>query len=123
MLARLLISWVILTVALLATARVTEWLGLGFRADPSDVPRLLLGAAVLGLVNATLGRFLKLLTLPLACLTFGLSCVLINTFLIWMVGRWGLGFEVDGFWPALIGSVLFSAFSGVLARALKGSPP
>ncbi|MER3466731.1 MAG: hypothetical protein C4340_06430, partial [Armatimonadota bacterium] len=75
---------------------------------------LFIGVAVLGLVNSTIGRIAKMVTLPLACLTFGLAWVLINALLFWWVGTFGLGFKVGDFGAALVGSVLMSVVGGAL---------
>ena len=118
---RLLIKWIILTLAIILTAVACGMLNLGFSAQydsPARVVSLMIGAAVLAIVNATLGKFLKLLTLPLNCLTLGLMSVLINAIMLLMVGSQDLGFKVDGFLAALVGSILISVFNGLLGGLL-----
>ena len=81
-----------------------------------DIVSLLLGVGLLSLVNATLGKLLKFLTFPISCLTLGLFGLVVNAALFWAVGSLGLGFSVNGFVPAFIGSLLVSAINAVLGN-------
>ena len=60
----------------------------------------------------------KLVTLPLVLLTLGLFLIVINALLLmltsWLSGEFGLGWTVDGFWPAVWGSVIISIVSFLL---------
>jgi putative membrane protein len=84
----------------------------------------LLGLAVIfGFVNALFRPLLKFLTCPLIILTLGLFILLINTLLFWLSGLigqyFGIGFTVDGFWPAFFGSLVVSLVSMVLTLLVK----
>jgi putative membrane protein len=84
----------------------------------------LLGLAVIfGFVNALFRPLLKFLTCPLILLTLGLFVLLINTLLFWLSGLigqyFGVGFTVDGFWPAFFGSLVVSLVSIVLTMLVK----
>ena len=68
----------------------------------------MLAALVLGLVNALIRPLLVLLTLPVTVLTLGLFLFVINALMFWLVAEIVSGFQVTGFWAALIGSVLYS---------------
>ena len=70
--------------------------------------------AVVTLVNAFVGPLLRLLAAPLNCLTMGLMRFVVNALLFWIAGSLGLGLSVQGFLPALYGSVALSSISGVL---------
>jgi putative membrane protein len=48
-------------------------------------------------------------------LTLGLFIFVLNGLLFWMVGTWLEGFEVGGFWPAVLGAILFSLVSWLLS--------
>lgn len=110
----LLIHWLVGAVALVISSLVAQRLNFDLVVH-TDKPLLLLaGVAVLGLVNATIGRIARAVTLPLACLTFGLAWVVVNALLFWWVGTLGLGFQVGDFWAAVVGSVLMSFVGGVL---------
>lgn len=80
----------------------------------SGVQAALIAALVIGLVNATLGNLLKLLTLPIGCLTLGLSSLIINALMFLLAANFVPGFHVDGFIPALIGSLVMSVVTGAL---------
>ena len=69
-------------------------------------------ALIFGIVNTLLRPIVTLLGCPLIILTLGLGMLLINTLMFWLVGqiglRFGVGFTVDGFWPAFLGALIIS---------------
>jgi len=67
-----------------------------------------LGAIVLGLVNAFVRPVMVLLTLPLTVLTFGLFLLVVNALMLWLVAALVPGIRVQGFGPALLGSLLLT---------------
>ena len=71
-----------------------------------------------GLVNAVLRPLLLLLTLPVTLLTLGLFIFVINGLMFWLAGSLIEGFAVDGFWPAVLGSLLYSVISWALSGLL-----
>jgi len=74
-----------------------------------------LGAAlVLGLINAVVRPILVVLTLPITLLSLGLFLFVINAFCLWLTSEIVKGFEVHGFWPAVVGALLISTVSFVL---------
>lgn len=117
----LLLRWVILVIALIGSCYVTSLFMHGFTLESGagGLARLFIGAALLSIVNATLGKVLKLLAIPVNCLTFGLFSLVINAALFWAVGTLGFGFKVDGFLPALAGSVFMAAINAVLSSFVK----
>ncbi|MBS1724075.1 MAG: phage holin family protein [Armatimonadetes bacterium] len=118
----LLVRWICLVVSLIVASMLTNMVLPGqFVLKVGTVPdflQLMVGVAVLSLVNATLGNLLKLLTLPLNCLTLGLASLLINALMFLLVGNLRFGFETKGFLAALVGSLLYSAMNGVLGAFL-----
>lgn len=117
----LLVRWIVLVVSLIAAAFLTNAMGLGFSVDTSSgaaVARLFIGVLVLALLNATLGNALKLLTLPLNCLTLGLASLVINAAMLIIVSNLGFGFQVSGFLAALVGSLILSAINGLLGSTV-----
>ena len=82
------------------------------------VPGLLGVALVFGVINAVIRPVLKLLTCPLVVLTLGLFVFILNAFLLWLTSEvaqaFGLGFDVDGFWAALVGALIVGIISTVL---------
>ncbi len=76
-------------------------------------------AIVLGILNIFVRPLLVLLTLPISILTFGLFVFCINAVLFWVAGGLVSGFEVSGFLPALVGSLLVSVVSAVAQKILS----
>jgi putative membrane protein len=66
------------------------------------------GALVLGLVNALVKPLMVLLTLPLTVVTFGFFLLVINALMLQLAAAFVSGVEVEGFLPALIGSLLLT---------------
>lgn len=114
----LLIRWLVNALALWLAVLVVP--GLTF-TDPDPV-RVLLVAAVFGLVNAVLRPIITMLSCPLVVLTLGLFILVINALMLmvtgWLSDELGLGFEVAGFVPALIGGLLVGIVSAVLTLAV-----
>ncbi|MCE9557920.1 MAG: phage holin family protein [Armatimonadetes bacterium] len=113
----LLIKWLIMALALVIAATATKGLGLSFVADTGSAASLLklvIGAVVLGLLNATLGRVLKFISLPLNCLTLGLFALVINAAIFYWVGTMGFGYKVGDFISAFVGSLFYSAITAIL---------
>src|SRR5260370_20769444 len=73
-------------------------------------------AAIIGLVNATLGLFLKIITFPLTVLTFGLFLIVINACMLKLASFFTPGFVVEDWWAALWGSIILSLLHLVFRR-------
>lgn len=71
-------------------------------------------AIVLGIVNALLKPLLILLTLPVTILTLGLFLFVINAALVLLVAKLVPGFEVRGFWWAMLFSLVVSIIGAFL---------
>jgi len=72
---------------------------------------LLAAALVLGLINAVVRPILLFLTLPFTLVTLGLFIFLLNAFCLWLTSLLVKGFEVHGFWTAVIGAMIVSVVS------------
>lgn len=76
-------------------------------------------ALIFGLVNAVIRPILKFITCPLIILTLGLGTLLINTAMFALAGaigtHFGVGFIVEGFWPAFFGALIVSVVSMILS--------
>ena len=104
----LIIHWLLSALSLLLVAHLVPGIELrGFGTA-------LVAAVVFGLVNATLGFILKILTLPLTIVTFGLFLFVINAVMLKLAAALVPGFVVEGFVPALLGAIILSAISFVL---------
>jgi putative membrane protein len=113
----LLLHWVLNAAALWVAAALIP--GLEFAGGPF---RLLLVAAVFGIVNSTLRPLLAILTCPLIVLTLGLFTLVINGLMVlvtgWLSESWNLGFAVSGFWAAFFGGLVVGLVSMILSLAL-----
>ncbi len=74
----------------------------------------ILVAVILGVVNAFIKPLLVLLTLPATVLTLGLFIFVINALLVLLVAAVVPGFKVDGFWTAMLFSIVLSLVSWFL---------
>lgn len=71
-------------------------------------------AIVLAILNAFIKPILIILTLPFTIFTFGLFLFVINACIILLAGKFVRGFYVDGFWWALLFSLLLSVITSLL---------
>jgi putative membrane protein len=109
---RLLIRWLLSAVSLMVISRYVP----GF--DVHGFTAALIAAAVIGLVNATLGTILKFLTFPLTILTLGLFLIVVNAVMLKVAAFFSPGFQVRTWMAAFIGSILLSLVSAILHRLL-----
>lgn len=116
---RFILRWLINAVALYAAVALVP----GIVAQSTNWLSFIWLALIFGLLNALLRPLLKLLTCPLIFLTLGLFTLVINTFLFWLAGvvgtNFGVGFTVDGFWPAFLGGLIVSVVSVALTMIFK----
>jgi putative membrane protein len=91
----------------------------------SDTQALVIAVLLLSFFNAILKPVLLLFTLPFIILTMGLGILVINAILFLFVGNIVQGFRVDGFWPALGGSLVLSITSIIMNGFIRssGRPP
>jgi putative membrane protein len=108
----ILLRWVVSALAFLALSYIIPGISVkGFGTA-------LVLALLWGLVNITIKPILILLTLPFNLLTFGIFTFIINGFLLWILGGVVKGFEVHGFWVAVLGALFLSAVSSLSQWAL-----
>lgn len=110
--AGLLVSWLVATIAILVAAHFVP----GIRVN--SVQSALVGAAILGLLNAVVKPILVVLTLPITLLTLGLFLFVINALMFLLAGSLISGFHVYSFWSALLGSLVVSVVS-YLAHSIR----
>jgi len=99
---KLIVHWILSAVCLLIVANLVP----GFFVR--NFKTALIAALVVGVVNATLGLILKVLTFPLTILTFGLFLVVINALMLIFASNFVSGFQVRGFVPAFWGALALS---------------
>jgi len=106
---RLLLNWLLSAISLLIVSKVVP----GFEVH--GFKGALIAALVIGLVNATLGLFLKLITLPLTFLTLGIFWWVINALMLMFASTLlAPDFVVRGFWPAFWGAIVLALINMVL---------
>jgi putative membrane protein len=117
--AQLLVRWAVLALGVVIATHVVSGI------HCTDFGSLVVAVLLLSFLNAILRPVLLLFTLPFIILTMGLGVIVINAFLFLFVGRIVEGFTVDGFWPAVGGSIVLSVtnliMNGFLSRS--GRPP
>jgi putative membrane protein len=102
------------------------WLigGISLTGDTTEdqVLVLVLVALIFGVINAFVAPLVKLLSLPFIILTLGLFLLVINALMLmltsWIAEQIGLGFEVDGFWTAVLGAIVITIASWILEAIL-----
>ncbi|MFN6568457.1 hypothetical protein A6770_17485 [Nostoc minutum NIES-26] len=110
-----LLTWLGTAVALLITANIVP----GFSVK--NFVAALIAVAVIGLVNAFIRPILSILAFPITLLTFGLFTFVINALTLWLASALtpGYGFEIQGFLPAFLGSIVLTIVSSVISYFLR----
>jgi putative membrane protein len=109
--------WLLLRWGLNAAALVlVAWLLSGIHVTWGAA---IVAALVIGILNAVVGPILKLLTFPITVVTLGLFLLVINAFLFWLASLVVPGFSVNGFWTVVIGSILYSIFTTIIAHFVR----
>ncbi len=96
---RMLLQWVLNAVALWIVSRTVS----GFVV--SDLSSAMIAVVVIGLFNATFGLLLKIITLPLEILSFGLFFLVINAVVLKFASLFVPGFRVETFTAAFLGAL------------------
>ena len=76
-------------------------------------------ALVLAILNAIVKPILIVLTLPVTILTLGIFLFVINALIILMASGLISGISVDGFWWALIFSLILTVLSSLLYSTVE----
>ena len=105
---RMLLHWVISALAVWITSRVVP----GFYVDGPGAA--LIAAIVIGLVNATVGLFLKVITFPLTILTLGIFWLVINAVMLELASTFVHGFHIRSFTAAFWGAIVLSLVNMLL---------
>jgi putative membrane protein len=99
-------------------AMVTAYLLPGVRLK--DFVTALILAVVLSLLNLLVKPILIIFTLPVTIITLGLFLLVINAIIILLASKLVDGFKVDGFWWALLFSLVLTIVSGIM-NSIAGS--
>lgn len=117
-----LIRLVVNAVALWITTLVVSGIEVSGRSTQSNVLTLLVVALIFGVVNAVLKPIIHVLGCVFYVLTLGLFALVVNALLLlltdWIAGLFDLPFNVDGFWPALLGAIVMAVVSWLISLAI-----
>ena len=117
---KLIIRWLITSASLFAAAYLVP----GIRVEDQNAWKVfIIMALILGLVNALLRPILGVMSIPLIIMTLGVFMLIINGISFMVAARiaesMGVGFYVDNFWSAFLGSVIVSVVSMILNGIFK----
>jgi putative membrane protein len=111
----LLLHWLLSALALLLVSRIVP----GF--EVRGLGHALIASLVIGLLNATVGLVLKILTFPISIITLGIFLLVINGLMILVASGIVPGFHVRGFAPAFWGAVVLALLGMVIRAIVKQS--
>jgi putative membrane protein len=107
----LLLQWILCAIALMVVSHIVP----GFVVK--GLAPALIASLVIGLLNATVGLVLKIITFPISIITLGVFLLVINGLMILLASSIVPGFHVSGFVPAFWGAVVL-ALLGMVIRAI-----
>ena len=116
---KFLLRWIVNTLAVWAAVSFVS----GIHWAGNDWLSLIGLGLILTFVNAFVRPVAKFVGCLPIILTLGLFSLVINAFLFWLTGvvgeMFGIGFTVDGFWPAFLGGLVVSLVSIVMGIFLR----
>jgi putative membrane protein len=104
----LLLHWLISALSLMIVAYLFPGIQL------QGLGAALIAPIVIGLINATIGLILKIVTFPLTILTLGIFWLVINALMLQLAAAFVPGFYVAGFLSAFFGAIVLSIVSTIL---------
>jgi len=115
--------WAVGIVAILVTIEIMKALPAHYQLQWRSIWGVVVFVPVLALVNAVVGTILRVLSLPITCLTFGLFGFVINAIVFYIAGS-ATGAATTpgqpiGFVTALLGSVIYTIISIPLAASVR----
>jgi putative membrane protein len=110
---KLFMTWLLNAMSLPITAAiVNQVIPTGFKFE--TISATVVAAAALGAINTFIRPILKFLTFPLTLLTLGLSALLLNVAYLLVVDWYTPDFAINGWQPAILGTLILSFVSTVL---------
>jgi putative membrane protein len=104
----LLVNWFLSALCLMIVAHLVS----GF--EVRSFGAALVASIVIGLINATLGLLLKIVTFPLTIVTFGLFLFVINALMLYLASSIVPGFFVASFGTAFVAAIVLALLHVVL---------
>ena len=119
-------TWILRLLVNAAALGFATWLltGITLTASTTEgkVLAVLVVALIFGILNALVKPIFTLVTSPIVLLTLGLFLIVINACMLlltsWVADLVDLGWQVQGFWTAVLGAVIVSVVSFVLGAFL-----
>ena len=100
----LLLRWILMALGIMLVAWLVPGITItGFKSA-------LIVVVIMALVNAFIKPIVAFISLPLNILTLGIFGIIVNALLFMLVAKFAPGFEIDGFWSALIGAIAAAFF-------------
>lgn len=110
---KLFVHWGLSALAIWLVSQIVP----GFRVDGASTA--LIGALVIGFINATLGFAIKIMTLPLTIMTLGLFWFIVNAVMIELAANFIPGFYLDSFASAFWGGIVLAIVNMALKSFVK----
>ncbi len=115
MIRRAVLQWAVGVIAVAVAVWLAKTIGLTLQWP--NAWRLMVFVPVLALANSTVGPILRMASMPINCMTFGLFGFVINALVFWLAGSL-TGAEMN-FLSAMFGSVVVSTVGAVLSLAIR----
>jgi len=110
---KILVHWALSALAIWLVSQIVP----GFIVEGAGAA--LIAAVVIGLVNATIGIVLKIMTLPLTIMTLGIFWFVINALMIELAANFIPGFYIASFASAFWGGIVLTLVNIVLKSLVK----
>jgi putative membrane protein len=104
---RILLNWLVSAFALWVVAQIVP----GF--EVKSLGSALIAVVVIGLVNATVGILLKILTFPLTIVTLGIFWWVINAMMLLLASAFVPGFTINGLGSAFVGAIVLAVVNAL----------
>jgi len=111
----LIVSWFVSALALWIVAQIIP----GVRVR--DFGSALIAAIVIAVVDAIAGPVFRFFAFPLIFLTLGLFLLVINALLLKLASVFTPGFEVHGFFSAVMGAIVLTILNAILRHIVFAS--
>ena len=113
----LLVSWAVNAIVL----GIVGWI-LGSVTFHGSTSTVIWSALIFGILNTVLKPVLKLVTLPIALVTFGLAWFFVSMLMLWLTQKIINGFDIHGFWNYVWATILVWAVNMVVDGVFRDSP-
>lgn len=113
---KFILHWILLALVFYALPYV-PYIGDHFRVESFVVA--IIAAALFGFVNALIKPILRVITLPLTVITFGLFAFVLNIILFWAISWFVEGFDIPTLIGAISGAIILSIADWLVDMVLE----